>query len=696
MLKKKQVTERERRLFMENNKRSGKKVVEQSGRSMVEMLSVVSIIGILTVCGIAGYSVLMEKHRNNQLLQDTTIAAVAVSSQLLAGHTPTDESLPQRQIQGHDVSLAMAPKVFEQEFKGRVDANALEIDPELCKNFDECEISPEDNEFAIGLSDVSPSVCRFFVQVARSLGLIQYVYDSNGDELDEASCGRLDDDSSSSGSTTSSTRSSSSKKIYLVYRSDMALDPKKVDGAVGSSRELFCNDHGDYTNYEGTPACKCDTGWSGNKCSEEQEKCSGHGQFYVTTLGEVLCSCDEGYTGETCSELVGYSPCQTLDEKGNRGFKASGTSCTQAGVQGTCDEKGHCKPVGGTKCNGVSDCFEKKGGYGYFCNYGGHYGSHQGGDTPNVCEKTNPESFEYQGATFYYNSDKDLRSWCRAADGNTNCVWGFLSYYGAQSWCESLGAKLVDADYIQANCAEFEKHLPRVLSEQPYWTATTETLVSIGGNCKTGTTFRKDGYANNGGVVCIKGEPSRELPYCATHECILHEEIKETLAEASAVCGGIDNVVSLADIGCTSEGCTNPTHTYVWTKDTCPNGHYRVSDGGTPICVNDTGAYDAYTLCRTNNDPGVGPGIGGGSGLNWLPIEGCDCDTKKGISKDASDDVCNIQCCIDKYGNNGYAVNKVCCKKDDDDCICAANGCKTGDLATPLDDFCCAKAQGLI
>lgn len=43
----------------------------QSGRSMVEMLGVLAIIGVLSVGGIAGYKTAMERHITNQVLQAT-------------------------------------------------------------------------------------------------------------------------------------------------------------------------------------------------------------------------------------------------------------------------------------------------------------------------------------------------------------------------------------------------------------------------------------------------------------------------------------------------------------------------------------------------------------------------------------------------------------------------------------------------
>ena len=42
----------------------------QSGRSMVEMLGVLAVIGVLSIGGIAGYNYAISKHRANQVLQD--------------------------------------------------------------------------------------------------------------------------------------------------------------------------------------------------------------------------------------------------------------------------------------------------------------------------------------------------------------------------------------------------------------------------------------------------------------------------------------------------------------------------------------------------------------------------------------------------------------------------------------------------
>ena len=40
----------------------------ENGRSMIEMLGVLSIIGVLSIGGLAGYTMSMNRHRANQIL----------------------------------------------------------------------------------------------------------------------------------------------------------------------------------------------------------------------------------------------------------------------------------------------------------------------------------------------------------------------------------------------------------------------------------------------------------------------------------------------------------------------------------------------------------------------------------------------------------------------------------------------------
>ena len=64
-----------------------KNKTNETGRSMVEMLGVLSIIGVLSVGGISAYSTAMEKHKANELIAATMQEAVLISAQLATGNT---------------------------------------------------------------------------------------------------------------------------------------------------------------------------------------------------------------------------------------------------------------------------------------------------------------------------------------------------------------------------------------------------------------------------------------------------------------------------------------------------------------------------------------------------------------------------------------------------------------------------------
>ena len=61
----------------------------ESGRSMVEMLGVLAVVGVLSVGGIAGYTYAMNKHYANELLMGASERAVLVTAQLASGRGPS-------------------------------------------------------------------------------------------------------------------------------------------------------------------------------------------------------------------------------------------------------------------------------------------------------------------------------------------------------------------------------------------------------------------------------------------------------------------------------------------------------------------------------------------------------------------------------------------------------------------------------
>lgn len=59
--------------------------INESGRSMIEMLGVLAIIGVLSIGGIAGYSKAMTKHKTNKTIDQVT-QIVSSTRALFYGH----------------------------------------------------------------------------------------------------------------------------------------------------------------------------------------------------------------------------------------------------------------------------------------------------------------------------------------------------------------------------------------------------------------------------------------------------------------------------------------------------------------------------------------------------------------------------------------------------------------------------------
>ncbi len=85
--------------------RESKQADSESGRSMVEMLGVLAIMGVLAIGGIAGYRYAMDKYNANEILNEVRKRAVTASQQRILGRS-IDLSEWSNTIQGHPVTTA--------------------------------------------------------------------------------------------------------------------------------------------------------------------------------------------------------------------------------------------------------------------------------------------------------------------------------------------------------------------------------------------------------------------------------------------------------------------------------------------------------------------------------------------------------------------------------------------------------------
>ena len=62
----------------------------QSGRSMIEMLGVLAIVGVLSAGGITGYSMAMQSHKTNQVIEKMNMIAMQARKLYKGDYTDVD------------------------------------------------------------------------------------------------------------------------------------------------------------------------------------------------------------------------------------------------------------------------------------------------------------------------------------------------------------------------------------------------------------------------------------------------------------------------------------------------------------------------------------------------------------------------------------------------------------------------------
>jgi len=93
----------------------------ESGRSMVEMLGVLAIMGVLSIGGIMGYNYAIDKHRANETIKDVTLYALSASTQAQQKQATIQFSeLGTTTSQGYTVSAQLLedPTFFEVYVSG--------------------------------------------------------------------------------------------------------------------------------------------------------------------------------------------------------------------------------------------------------------------------------------------------------------------------------------------------------------------------------------------------------------------------------------------------------------------------------------------------------------------------------------------------------------------------------------------------
>ncbi len=221
-----------------NDKRS------QKGRSMVEMLGVLAIIGVLFVGGISAYSTAMEKHKANELMAATMQEAVLISAQLATGKTnPT--------LSGINNSLFTSASTVANSDNFKIALNA--VDEDVCEKM----------KSMLGVSSMVHAISDNCGEMTFHKNLTPKAATQSG-----GNSGNSGDNSGEGGTAE-------------------PVDPCAT---------VNCGEHG--TCVDGT--CECEDGWTGELCDEQEIKtCSDNSDC---TKVNTFCLMTSETTG-TCEAL---------------------------------------------------------------------------------------------------------------------------------------------------------------------------------------------------------------------------------------------------------------------------------------------------------------------------------------------------------------------------------------------------------
>ena len=109
--------------MMQHNKQHFENIQQfhsESGRSLVEMLGTLAVMGVLTIAGIAGFNYAMNKQRANATIGYVNELAVLGTGQMLAGGTPKLLDYPDHTPSGYPVGISTdseKPNVFYVDIK---------------------------------------------------------------------------------------------------------------------------------------------------------------------------------------------------------------------------------------------------------------------------------------------------------------------------------------------------------------------------------------------------------------------------------------------------------------------------------------------------------------------------------------------------------------------------------------------------
>ena len=264
----------------------------EQGRSMVEMLGVLAVVGVLSIGALGAYSYGMNKYRTNELLEGASRRAYTVASQVMLGRNP---------------SLAE----FEKDNKTAGGEFQPTVNMAIAK------------EFGIQVNNVNKAVCENLVKMATESTVISAIAKAGAPDtaITESDC-------------------ADSNNLLMMYHENMGNESDEgcPGGYTGENcdEKIECENGGVWT----PSGCECATGWYGETCdsncpsgyimdqmNERCRSCSSSDSFYATS--EDCAKCGGLREIHDYDDSCALANCPTDHFKGQYG---SCISCSEEGV----------------------------------------------------------------------------------------------------------------------------------------------------------------------------------------------------------------------------------------------------------------------------------------------------------------------------------------------------------------------------
>ncbi len=540
-------------------------IFPQTGRSMLEMLAVLAIMGVLAIGGIAAYSFAVSKHRANQIYNQVDLRAIASFGNPFVRQATTGQTYP---LAGFDEVVESITYQHKKTAGNGYDIIASHVPERVCRRLQDMTF-PVPKSVTLNGADLS-STCG---------SDNTFVFSYDGLSIGKPSSGVDPIDCTCSGCQ--------SCESGVCRDNDNLCGPKEV--CVSGT----CQCAPGYTECRGSCYTACADGFMRDPvscdCVCEPQDCPEHASWDSSTCS---CVCEDGY--EMCNGAC-HPVCDGSGMTGSRDPDTCACTCIEGTDAATC-----ACPAGYIYVNGQCQRFECRGGptsyncyinellCGYNCDSLGHNCS-SGTCYADEC----PDEFDFQfipspwqtsggyrygckvpGKECYKITPTDNRTFCFASTGiypcctanvNGACVTGLCDNNLCPAGSTLLHGTTATYPYFQYGGCLFENGV------KCYPTNETQTLwncqASTGVTCDTACTNPPECNGNCAENMCLDGQTyDPETGYCCKGDicCDYNHDTHKECYKGNTRCATRCNVTqpekceygNCADPGCAAFGMT--------------------------------------------------------------------------------------------------------------------------------------------